>query len=103
MHHFHSAISRCRVVCYPALLSAILICLKPSGAVHANNVGYTPPQDSSCSDAINDCKKPVKFISQTNGCYAFACEYGKPTQKVIHVSDVSDVKKLLLTEKEEGN
>lgn len=101
MHHPQSAISRCRVVCYPALLSVVLICLKPSG-VHANNVGHTP-QDSSCSDSIKDCKKPVKFISQTNGCYAFACEYGKATQKVIHVSDVSDVKTLLQTEKEDGN
>jgi hypothetical protein len=102
MHHFQSAISRCRVVCYPALLSIVLICLKPSGAVQATDAGYTP-QDSSCSDSIKDCKKPVKFISQTNGCYAFACEYGKATQKVIHVSDVSDVKKLLQTEKEDGN
>jgi hypothetical protein len=102
MNRARLSFSRCKTIFYSVMGPVVLICLSPPGTVQANSLAR-PPQDSNCSDSIQSCKKPVKFISQNNGCYAFACEYGTATQRVIHARDVSDVKTLLQMGKESGN
>ncbi len=80
----------------------ILTCLVPWGVVPASNAPV-PEQSSGCTDSIKSCKRPVKFISQDNGCYTFACEYGKSTQNNIHTKNQADVKVLLQMAKGTGN
>jgi hypothetical protein len=86
-----------RTILYSLLLWAVLILLGSPGPPRAC------AQGSDCSDSINNCKKPVKFVSQDNGCYTFACEYGKATQHNIHTKNASDVQTLLQMAKESGN
>ena len=87
---------------YSVLMWVVLICTSPTERVRANNLPATGG-GSGCSDPINTCKKPVKFISTINGCYTFACEYGTATQHNIHVSAENDVKKALQMAKESGH
>lgn len=82
---------------HSTILCLVLVCfallfLAPSGAVRANPLQTTQP--ASCSDSIQNCRRPVKFISKSEGCYTFACEYGLPTQHNIHTDNAADVKTL---------
>lgn len=84
-------------IAFGLLLWAVLIFMGSPGPPRAC------AQGSNCSDSIKDCKKPVKFISQDNGCYTFACEYGAATQHNIHTRNTSDIQTLLKMAKESGN
>ncbi len=53
-----------------------------------------PAPQSECNGAAKDCKWPVKFIGEKNGCSCFACEYGKPTQRVICTKSDEDKRTL---------
>jgi hypothetical protein len=79
---------------YAVIVCVALICLSARNAAPVPLLQATGG-DSSCSDSIKSCKKPVKFISKDNACYTFACEYGTATQHNIHVSKDSDVRALL--------
>jgi hypothetical protein len=86
------AVVTCSVL---AFLSAHTLALQGK----AGNAG----KGNSCDDLIKDCKDPVKFISKDNGCYTFACEYGKKDQRIIHTNDQKNIKTLLeREEKEQG-
>ena len=78
-----------------------LVCLAPPGAVRASLLDLG--QSSNCSDSIKGCKKPVKFVSKSDGCYTFACEYGLPNQHNIHTQNEADIRTLLQMEKPAGN
>lgn|SRR5208283_329603 len=101
MKHPQAALFRGRTALYLVLVWAVLICVSPPRPVRANMFQVTGG-GSSCSDSIKSCKKPVKFISDVNGCYTFACEYGAATQHNIHSSAANDVKTLLQMAKESG-
>lgn len=101
MKHTQLALFRDRTALCLMLVWAVLICMSPPGAVRASMFQVTGG-GSSCSDSIKSCKKPVKFISNVNGCYTFACEYGAATQHNIHSSAANDVKTLLQMAKESG-
>jgi|SRR5271165_5886550 len=87
---------------YFVLVWVVMICMSPPGLVRANRLPEAGGS-SSCSDSIDSCKKPVKFISNINGCYTFACEYGAATQHNIHISAENDVKTALQMAKESGH
>ena len=38
---------------------------------------------SYCDGSVRDCKLPVKFLGEKDGCACFACEHGKESQRVI--------------------
>jgi hypothetical protein len=57
-------------------------------------------EDDDCLDSIKDCKKPVKFVSKSKGCYTFACEAKTAREHNIHTRDQSNINKLLQMEKE---
>lgn len=58
-----------------------------------------PPQ-SECNGVAKDCKWRVRFIGEKNGCSCFACEYGKPTQRVICTKSAEDKRTLRKLEQE---
>jgi len=96
------AFFRDRTTLYTVLVCVVLICMSPSGAVRASKLPAAGG-GATCSDPITSCKKPVKFISSINGCYAFACEYGGAKLHIIHTSDESHIKTLLQMAKERGH
>jgi len=49
----------------------------------------------ACSDPIDNCKDPVKYLGANGECACFACEYGKPTQNNICTKNQADKDKLL--------
>ncbi len=48
-----------------------------------------------CQDSPNDCKLPVKYLGERDGCACFTCEYGKSTQRIICTSNESDKNTLM--------
>jgi hypothetical protein len=93
------AFFRDRTTFYSLLVCVVLISMSPPGAVRASNFPDAGG-GASCSDPITSCRKPVKFISNINGCYTFACEYGAASQHIIHTSDESHIRTLLQMAKE---
>ena len=59
----------------------------PRISVTANNAG--------CADAADDCRLPVKYLGEKDGCACFACEHGKRTQKIICTANEDDKIKLI--------
>ena len=53
-----------------------------------------------CSDSPKDCKTPVKYLGESQGCACFACEYKKKTQKILCTGNEADKRafKVLLPE-----
>jgi hypothetical protein len=49
----------------------------------------------SCADPADNCKSPVKFLGERDGCACFTCEYGKPTQRIICTANGADKLKLM--------
>jgi hypothetical protein len=47
-----------------------------------------------CNDLADNCKKPVKFVKEENGCSVFACEHGTNKEHLIRVSDQTGITKL---------
>ena len=98
---------------YKSRLSApgVLICLlfvclvslagsKQLG-IHRNAGGSYAASD--CLDSAKDCKLPVKYLGQRNGCACFACEFGKKTQRVICTTDQSAKTELISKSKSKGS
>lgn len=56
--------------------------------------GMQDGQDA-CSDRIDNCKYPIKYLGANGDCACFACEYGKPTQHNICTKNQGDKDKLL--------
>jgi hypothetical protein len=44
-------------------------------------------KSANCSDPIDTCKSPVKFVEEEGGCYVFACEHGTSNEHLVRVSD----------------
>lgn len=101
MHGSRQIFSRSGTVFRTLLVCLVLACLGPPGALRASMLDTG--KSSDCSDSIKSCKKPVKFISKSNGCYTFACEYGSSTQHNIHTANEADIRTLLQMEKSTGN
>jgi hypothetical protein len=55
--------------------------------------GTSFAQDT-CSDRVEDCKLPVRFVGDKDGCACFACEHGKKTQRLVCTKDETN-KRLL--------
>ena len=51
--------------------------------------------EGNCSDAIDKCKNPVKYISRNGRCVTFACEAGTKTQYLIKTDSADDIKALM--------
>jgi hypothetical protein len=52
------------------------------------------PQDA-CSDPIDKCNNPVKYLGSNGDCACFACEYRKASQHNICTKSESDKRTLL--------
>ena len=52
--------------------------------------------DDKCEDAVTDCKPPVRFIGEKDGCACFSCEDGKKTQHLVCTNKDADKKALFL-------
>jgi len=48
-----------------------------------------------CSDPIDKCRKPIKYLGSKGDCACFACEYGKATQHNVCTQNVKDKQTLL--------
>jgi hypothetical protein len=48
-----------------------------------------------CSDPIDKCKKPIKYLGSKGECACFACEYGKARQHNVCTQNVKDKQTLL--------
>jgi hypothetical protein len=59
--------------------------------------------DVECSDSIKDCKLPVRFIGDKDGCACFACEHGKNTQHLVCTKNDSDKKILFQKVRDSGS
>lgn len=45
---------------------------------------------SGCADSPKDCKLPVKYLGERDGCACFTCEFGKKTQRIICTANDND-------------
>ncbi len=45
---------------------------------------------AGCQDSPTDCKLPVKYLGERDGCACFTCEYGKKTQRIICTTNEAD-------------
>lgn len=45
---------------------------------------------SDCVDSPDNCRFPVKYLGENNGCACFSCEYGKKTQHIICTANDKD-------------
>ena len=43
-----------------------------------------------CQDSPSECKLPVKYLGERDGCACFTCEYGKRTQRIICTANEGD-------------
>ncbi len=60
---------------------------------------------ASCSDSAINCKAPVKYLGDNNGCACFVCEYGRKTQKILcsmNVAEKNKFRAMLAKPKEQG-
>ncbi len=67
--------------------------MQPTGGFTAS-AGATPTREG-CSDPIDKCKKPIKYLGSKGDCACFACEYGKATQHNVCTQNVKDKQTLL--------
>lgn len=75
------------------------LCSVASGRAQSGTMGKA---DTDCQDSIANCKGPVHYISDQNGCYVFACEYGKPEMHIVRIKEPVSIKALMnLAEKSE--
>lgn len=52
-----------------------------------------------CSDAIDKCKKPIKYLGSKGLCACFACQYGQTSQHNICTQNKKDKQTLLAESK----
>jgi hypothetical protein len=45
------------------------------------------PKANECSDTSKNCLRPVKYLTNRNGCYIYACEYGTAKSRLIKVGN----------------
>ena len=45
------------------------------------------PKANDCSDVAKNCLRPVKYLTNRNGCFVYACEYGTAKSRLIKVSN----------------
>lgn len=57
--------------------------------------GAALSQTDSCSDPIDKCRNPVKYLGANDDCACFACEYGTSTQHNVCTKKQSDKDALL--------
>lgn len=53
------------------------------------------PTPDGCSDPIDKCKKPIKYLGSKGLCACFACEYGQATQHNVCTQNKKDKETLL--------
>ncbi|HKE56769.1 MAG TPA: hypothetical protein VKB46_08710 [Pyrinomonadaceae bacterium] len=83
---------------FSGLLGLLLVSLIPLvGINQASAKRNAPIVDivTDCADATKDCKSPVKYLGEKDGCACFACEFGKPTQRIICTANQDDKNKLM--------
>lgn len=67
--------------------------MQPAGGFTASAWAKAAPE--GCSDPIDKCKKPIKYLGSQKDCACFACEYGKATQHNVCTQNVKDKQTLL--------
>jgi len=67
--------------------------MQPTGGLTASAWATAAPE--GCSDPIDKCKKPIKYLGSKGDCACFACEYGKATQHNVCTLNVKDKQTLL--------
>lgn len=72
--------------------------MKDIGGADTFAAGF--PTADDCSDAIDKCKKPIKYLGSKGLCACFACEYGQTTQHNICTQNKKDKQTLLAKSKE---
>jgi hypothetical protein len=50
---------------------------------------------SGCADPPTDCKSPVKYLGENDGCACFTCEYGRKTQRIVCTANENDKNTLM--------
>ncbi|MFY9610928.1 MAG: hypothetical protein WAU45_20245 [Blastocatellia bacterium] len=63
---------------------------------------YANVGQDQCSDPIENCKPPVRFVGDKDGCACFACEHGKRTQRLVCTRDESNKKILFQKVRDSG-
>jgi hypothetical protein len=56
----------------------------------------------TCSDRVEDCKLPVRFVGDKDGCACFACEHGKKTQRLVCTKDETNKRLLFQKVRDSG-
>ena len=81
------------------ILCLLVGCLIPSGGTNQASVAHRGNMIvnfvDGCQDSPNDCKLPVKYLGERDGCACFTCEYGKSTQRIICTANESDKNTLM--------
>ena len=75
------------------LLLLLLVSLVPFAGVNqasAHRDALTINIVTDCADSPRDCKSPVKYLGDKDGCACFTCEYGKRTQRIICTANEED-------------
>lgn len=68
-----------------------------SGVQGAGELGpVAAPGAVGCSDPIDNCKKPIKYLGSKGTCACFACEYGEAKQHNICTQNKKDKESLLV-------
>lgn len=84
---------------FVGLLSLLVGCLVPSGGTNQASVAHrgtmTVNVVAGCQDSPNDCKLPVKYLGEKDGCACFTCEYAKSTQRIICTANENDKNTLM--------
>jgi len=90
---------RMQIAGLSGLLSFLVVSLVPinQASTHrASAPGVTvTAKNADCVDSPDACKLPVKYLGEKDGCACFACEHGKPTQRIICTSSEDDKIKLI--------
>jgi len=69
-------------------------------AMENGGAGAVPPASGTrtsdeCSDPIDKCKKPIKYLGSKGLCACFACQYGQASQHNICTQNKKDKQTLL--------
>jgi hypothetical protein len=81
----------------PLLLILFAFCSVTNGHTQSISMGKA---DTDCQDSIESCKKPVKYISDQDGCYTFACQYGTPKVHTIRTKETASIRTLMKLSRE---
>lgn len=84
------------------VLSILVVSLFPLASVNqASTHRASAPRisatanNAACADSPDDCRLPVKYLGENDGCACFTCEHGKPRQRIICTANEDDKIKLI--------